>query len=84
MAAGFGRDSDQSWSCHVCGGKYSRPRTPERGEPMPQTQEYWVKRADMDGELIDAMLKEIISLQKQVRKRERKIYIMKKKGKHSE
>lgn len=39
---------------------------PARGEPMPQTQDYWVKRALMDQELILEMKAEISKLKQTV------------------
>jgi hypothetical protein len=38
------------------------PITPPKGKPMPQTREYWEKRAHMDQELILEMKEEIASL----------------------
>lgn len=41
------------------------PLTPARGEPMPQTREYWEKRAQMDQELIFDQKEEISALKQQ-------------------
>jgi hypothetical protein len=46
--------------------KYCRPATPAKGEPMPQTQEYWLKRAMMDQELILEQRDEIEKLKQKV------------------
>jgi hypothetical protein len=46
--------------------EWLRPPTPARGEPMPQTEAYWNKRAQMDQELILEMKDEISKLKSQV------------------
>jgi len=52
--------------------KSDGPLTPPRGEPMPQTQEYWEKRAAMDQELILEQRDEINRLKCKVNKLEQK------------
>lgn len=42
------------------------PITPPKGEPMPQTREYWEKRADMDHELIRLQRDEINALKQRI------------------
>ena len=55
--------------CYNCGewidhyiGHRCKPITPPKGERMPDTKEYWEKRAAMDLELIMEMKKEISRL----------------------
>ena len=47
-----------------------RPLTPSRGESMPQTREYWEKRAAMDQELILEQRDEINKLKQKINKLE--------------
>lgn len=47
-----------------------RPLTPARGESMPQTQEYWEKRAAMDQELILEQRDEINKLKQKINQME--------------
>ena len=49
-----------------------RPITPPKGEPMPQTREYWEKRAEMDQELILEQKEEIAWLKQRINKLEQK------------
>ena len=42
------------------------PPTPPKGEPMPQTREYWEKRAAMDLDLIMEQKEEISRLKQTV------------------
>lgn len=42
------------------------PPTPARYEPMPQTREYWEKRAHMDQDLILKMKNEISLLKRTI------------------
>ena len=44
------------------------PITPPKGEKMPQTREYWEKRADMDQELILKQRDEIGELKQRINK----------------
>lgn len=46
------------------------PITPPRGEPMPQTQEYWEKRAIMDQDLILEQREDISKLKVRINKLE--------------
>jgi len=55
----------------VCGTK-NRPRTPARGDPMPQTREYWEKRAMDDQDVILAQRDEISRLKQKINKLEQK------------
>lgn len=57
--------------CLKCNPSAIFPLTPPKGEPMPQTREYWEKRAAMDLELIMEQ-KEEISRLKQDRDKLRK------------
>jgi len=54
-----------------------RPITPSRYEPMPQTPEYWKKRAEMDQELILEQRAEISQLRHKVNQLQQKIKGMK-------
>lgn len=56
----------------VTGRKIKHPMTPARGESMPQTQEYWEKRADMDQELILEQRDEINKLKQKINKLEQR------------
>lgn len=49
------------------------PMTPAKNEPMPQTPEYWMKRASMDLELIMEMKEEISKLKQKVDKLRKKL-----------
>jgi HAMP domain-containing protein len=51
----------------------ARPITPARGEPMPRTIEHYIKRGDMDQELILKMKDEISRLKAKVNKLEQRI-----------
>ena len=51
----------------------SKPLTPPRGQPMPQTQEYWEKRAQDDQEVILRQRKEIARLCKRVNQLEQRL-----------
>lgn len=51
----------------------SRPLTPAKGDPMPQTREYWEKRADMDQALILKQRDEIGRLKYKVNQLEQKV-----------
>jgi len=51
----------------------TRPITPPRYEPMPQTREYWEKRAMMDQELILEQLAEISKLRQRINNLEQKL-----------
>ncbi len=72
--------------CNQCGGtgiigigtpcpscNLQSPLTPPRGEPMPQTREYWEKRAAMDLELIMEMKEEISKLKHTVNQLRQKV-----------
>ncbi len=49
------------------------PLTPAKGEPMPQTREYWEKRAQMDQEIILEQKAEIGKLNAKVNKLQQQI-----------
>lgn len=48
--------------------------SPEKGEPMPQTREYWEKRAMLDQELILEQKAEISKLKQRINKLEQESY----------
>ena len=50
-----------------------RTITPAKGEPMPRTIEYYIKRGDMDQELIMEMKEEISRLRRNVDKLRKKL-----------
>jgi hypothetical protein len=52
-------------------GRY--PPTPAKGDPMPQTREYWEKRAAMDQELIIEQKEEISRLKHQANNLSQKV-----------
>ena len=52
----------------MCEAIRKRPLTPEKGKPMPQTREYWEKRAQMDQELILSQKAEISRLNARINK----------------
>jgi hypothetical protein len=54
-------------------GSTQRPLTPARYESMPKTQEYWVKRAEMDQELIIEQAGEIIRLKQTINQLRQKL-----------
>jgi hypothetical protein len=47
-----------------------KPLTPAKGEPMPQTREYWEKRAESDQELLLQQRDYIIKLKQKINKLE--------------
>lgn len=49
------------------------PVTPPRGEPMPQTREYWEKRAEYDQELILTQKAEISDLKQKLNRAQQRI-----------
>ena len=57
----------------ACPCAMNRPPTPARGEAMPQTREYWEKRAETDQELILSQRDEISGLKRKINKLEQKL-----------
>jgi len=62
------KNKNGGWDCQCkeCLMFAARPPTPARGKAMPRTIEYYIKRGDMDQELIMEQKEEISRLKQKV------------------